>query len=223
VIKTGAKCIGFPDQASTTRYCLEGCDFGGAASPTKCHGRLDLGCASITVPAVGEVARACVPTCNSDADCGSGLFCDPATGLCSTSPAQGDPVGTPCSQSNDTCRGLCEKLDLPATGGSVTLCTERCTLGATAAGNKTSCGWDATSGSPAAAACIYTPGTNVVSGVGDRGGCGQLCDCNSQCAATGLVCIPLQGGLDLLFKKKGQCTAPKNEDGGISPGIVTCT
>lgn len=223
-LKPNAKCIGFPDQASSTRFCLESCEFGdpGANKPNKCHGRVDMGCAPIIIPGVGEVARSCLPNCNSDADCGGSLACDFGTGLCDATAPTGDPVGTPCSQATDTCRGFCEKLDLPATGGSTTLCAERCTAGAVAE-SKVTCGWDKSSASPAQAACIYYPGAVAVPGFGDRGACGQLCDCNSQCSDPALVCQALPGGLDVLFKRKGQCSPPVKTDAGLSPGITTCT
>ncbi|MBK7586084.1 MAG: hypothetical protein IPI67_38605 [Myxococcales bacterium] len=222
-IKPSAKCIGFPDQASTTRFCLEQCDFGdpGTAKASKCHGRVDMGCSPIIIPGLGEAARVCLPNCNSDEDCGTGLFCDPGSGLCSATAPSGDPVGTPCSQSNDTCRGFCEKLDLPATSGSTTLCAERCTAGAIAE-SKTSCGWNKATATAAPATCIYYPGAVTVPGFGDRGACGQLCDCNADCKATGLVCQPLPTPLDALFKRKGQCSAPVKVDGGTSPGIPVC-
>ena len=223
-LEKNAKCIGFPEQTSPARYCMEACEFGdpGTAKANKCHGRVDMGCAPIVVPGLGEVARVCLPNCNSDADCGGSLACDHGTGRCVAAPPTGDPVGTPCSLTNDTCRGFCEKLDLPATGGSTTLCAERCTAGAVAE-SKVSCDWDKSSATPAPAACIYYPGAVVAPGFGDRGACGQLCDCNAQCKGTGLVCQPLPAGLDTLFKRKGQCSAPVQTDAGLSPGIPTCT
>jgi len=222
-VKPGAKCVGFPDQASTTRYCLEGCEFGTPDAASKCHGRLDMGCGSYVVTGVGEVGRLCFPTCNSDDDCGAGSLCDPGTGRCfqGTAPS-GDPVGASCTQGGTkTCRGYCEKLDLPLTSSSTQLCAERCTAGALAA-SKVSCGWKLGTVAPAQSACIYYPGTNLSPGAGDRGACGQLCDCNSQCTGAGLVCQPLTGGLDALFKRKGQCSPPTAVDGG-AVGIPTCT
>lgn len=221
-LKPNAKCIGFPDQGSKTRYCLEACEFGdpGGNKAGKCHGRSDMGCAPIVVPGLGEVARVCLPTCNSDQDCGGSLSCDPGTGLCAAAAPTGDPVGKACTEGSATCRGFCEKLDLPVSGSTTTLCAERCTAGAIADG-KTVCGWNKSLATKADAACIYYPGAVTSPGYGDRGACGQLCDCNTHCNKD-LICQPLPQGLDLFFKRAGQCTAPYKVDGSVAQGITAC-
>jgi hypothetical protein len=94
----------------------------------KCHGRADQACAGFSKGSSVTVFL-CDPLCRSDADCGSGLFCDPVGGLCSATKPTGDPAGTPCDPNAATtnCLGVCRTTSTfgatPATGVYVQYCS----------------------------------------------------------------------------------------------------
>ena len=98
VLKAGAECFNFGTDTAPQGYCLDACELGDPLDGlnSKCAGRPDFVCADL-----GEVdapAPFCIPHCRSDAECGSGLFCDKSSllGLCVKTKPKGDPVGTDC-------------------------------------------------------------------------------------------------------------------------------
>jgi hypothetical protein len=212
-------CLEYPNQKS---ICIEGCNFGPTTltqfSPNKCRGRQELACAPFFDAQSNFIGAGCVTNCNANSDCGPGLYCDPSDGACTSTPPTGLPLGSSCTQpspgGNDACKGNCTSLQ--GTGSQTTVCTEVCTMGAVP-----QCGWSGP-GTTADAFCLYS--ATVISqnggpGVGDRGSCGQLCDCNSQCANPSMVCSAFAGtpasDLENLTSRKGYCTL----DG---PGITSC-
>jgi len=129
-LKTGAECFNFGTDAVPQGYCLDACVQGDAVDlQTKCAGRSDFACVDL---GQGTIAPFCVPHCRSDAECGTGLYCDKSSvlGLCSkTKPPAGDPVGAPCTPdaATNTCEGFCIQTSAdgatPVTGACVELCS----------------------------------------------------------------------------------------------------
>lgn len=240
-----AVCLNFE---SGKGYCLEGCTFGGNAAQNgsldqkKCHGRPEVACTGLLSSTAGTdcgppnydcpkgeacatdnkchpVIPACVPRCNADADCGTGLKCNADTGLCTAGAISGKEVGEACTPSdggNDECKGRCLNF-----GDDLRICSAACTLGSQA-----NCGWTGTG--PAPAFCLFgSSAGGDQSDWGDQGFCADLCNCNSDCAS-GLVCIDFgtsaaaQSNKNFL-KAQGYCTNPKNsQDGAVNPGIPNC-
>jgi hypothetical protein len=210
-----AQCVYFDGQG----YCLEGCEIGPPGltqfDPNKCHGRTEVACAPINLTDIGYVGSACFPQCNTDADCGGGLSCNPKTGLCSNTVSTGLPLGSECSS---PCAGKCATLFTSADEPFTTICTEQCTFGASP-----TCGWAGPGTGPAPAACLYPAFTSAFgeTGFGDLGHCGQLCDCNQDCSSASLTCVPWTGpGADAneaFFQRKGYCGDPKAEGAGTLP------
>ncbi len=208
-------------------YCFEGCDFGNPGStflPSKCHGRQEMACAPLTSDGQTLTGQACLPQCNADTDCGSGLFCDVGSGLCVSTQATGLSLGAQCQQQDggaSQCKGNCTGI-VTASGQQpfTYTCTEGCTLGAVP-----QCGW-AGQGTKAPGFCLFTSTLMSDAGIGDRGSCAQLCSCNSDCLNPDFVCRPFAGtGLETLVdatQQKGYCSGAKDADGGTSPGIPTC-
>jgi len=80
---------------------MQTCTFGEVATRTsKCRGRQDVACASLTSGA-GTTVYACMPMCSTDAECPTGRFCDPGFGTCAATKATGDPMGASCTQAVD--------------------------------------------------------------------------------------------------------------------------
>jgi hypothetical protein len=192
-IEPGAQCLKLPSGAA---YCVEGCTFGpiGAGfSSDKCHGRTEMACSPI---AAGGGLGACVPRCNSDADCETGWNCHPRDGFCWQDPPQGSPLGSACTPAGDggvdPCEGVCDEA----------LCGQGCTWGVTLA-----CGFsDLTQ--PAPGYCLL--GDDGIQlgfgpGAGDLGQCVALCDCDDQCSPPQL-CLPLgDGDLVQTTQRQGFC------------------
>lgn len=237
-------------------YCMEGCTFGDATpnassfDSKKCHGRQDMVCnallssekkgacsapdyecpkgeACATDNTCHPIASICTPRCNVDAECGSGLKCNPKTGLCTSQPITGKTLGEACTVDEDAgtndCQGVCLNF-----GDNLRSCAQYCPVGA-----NPSCGWSDTT-KPAPSMCLY--GSTIVAdnsptgevGLGDLGFCIQFCDCNSDCKNPGMVCSDF-GSSDTaktiknFTKRQGACFNPKNsQDGAIDPGIPTC-
>ena len=224
---------------------------GAAPNPNKCRGRDEVACAplfgetgtactsdsncrqgEICDPARGcfQVIPACMPQCNADSDCGTGLFCDPQDGMCSSTPKAGKQLGELCTQPTgtapDECRGTCIGLVVTSGGDPLTtLCAENCTINALP-----SCGWAGpSSGTAANGLCLFSStiiGDRGGPGSGDRGSCAKLCNCNADCSALNpaLVCEDIgDAQLAQATRRRGFCTLPQQEDGGLSPGIPSCT
>jgi hypothetical protein len=224
-IAANAVCVDYNGAA----YCLEGCSFGPSSQPdfsaTKCHGRHEVACAPLFDTAGQFSVAACVPQCNSDADCG-GLECHAKTGLCSSVSPTGQSLGEPCTVPDagvDSCKGNCTNFTHSSNGQVfLSMCTEGCTLGATP-----SCGWTGPGTGPAPAACLFVSKTiqdNGGASFGDQGSCGLLCNCNSDCKTPLLVCRPWTGpGAETnksFFLKNGYCSDPLEANGSTNPGIA---
>jgi hypothetical protein len=176
-----------------------------------------------------QVIPACLPQCNADSDCGTGLFCDPQDGLCAPMRKAGKELGALCTQpvgtAADECRGTCIGLVVESGGDPLTyLCAENCTIGALP-----SCGWAGpASGTPANGLCLFSStiiGERGGPGSGDRGSCAKLCNCNADCAALNpaLICTDLQdAALSQATRRRGFCTLPQQDDGGLDPGLPNC-
>lgn len=219
-------CVGMGNGSA---YCLEGCGFGptnlSAFDPDKCHGRSEIACGPIFDESGNFFQAACLPQCNSDADCGPDLGCNVRTGGCSGAVATGLPVGSVCSPDSDAalneCRGSCAGLVHESGQEPFThICAESCTVGATPA-----CGWMGDGSAPAA--CLFA--STIIQakggpGIGDRGSCGQLCDDNCDCSNPELVCSAWAGASARankdFFQRDGFCADPLGDDGGLDPGIA---
>jgi hypothetical protein len=128
-LKPGAECFEFGTELAPQAYCLDACVQDTPLDlSTKCAGRPDFVCADLG----SDVPQPfCVPHCRSDAECGTGLFCDQTglLGLCvKTKPPARDPVGTPCDPeaNTPTCAGYCIRTTedgvTPVEGVCVELC-----------------------------------------------------------------------------------------------------
>jgi len=180
-LKAGAECFDFSTTDTPKGYCLDSCELGPPLDVTsKCAGRSDFVCVdlgdTVTLPF-------CVPHCRSDAECGSGLFCDKTglLGLCSKTKHTGDPVGSPCTPGADTptCEAYCLRTSadgvMPVTGQ----CAELCSGGSE---------------------CMYGSGTKPAPGgfcggaLSDNFGAVDLayclpnCSCTGDCALEGDLC-----------------------------------
>lgn len=239
-----AICVNYGTDAFPASWCVLGCQFGPRGQrqldPNKCHARDDVACAPLfgdtQVSCVtdddcetGElcggtcfaVIPACLPQCNSDADCGDG-FCDPGTGLCGAEPTTGSQLGARCTPTeeglDDECRGRCIGILGDASDEPVTyMCADFCTLGIVP-----SCGWAGpTSGQRADGACLFSSSVISANGGpanGDRGSCGQLCDCNSNCRNPDLICVS-DSYVRTNYRRAGYCTTPSTTDAGVERGI----
>lgn len=212
--KTNSDCSGLDPQASclyfsdpTKSYCFEGCeqsaDYQPGFDPKKCHGRPDVACNGAER---GLTAMTCLPICTGDAQCGTGLSCNGEQGLCQSDAISGDPVGSTCDPTvkPSTCQGYCSQY---ANGASY--CTAYCIFGET-----TGCGFSG-SGQPGAA-CLSKM-RNGGDSVGDLGLCQELCNCDSDCHATGFVCSP--SALAGSMGARGGCV-PSDY---VPASIPTCT
>jgi hypothetical protein len=203
-------------------YCLEGCLIDQEPA-VKCHDRLEFvcnvldfaplgtGCSDLDPCGSNEVCLSgecnlaltvCMPSCGSNEDCPAGLFCDYISGLCVESEPGGKGFNEACDPSaaadpNECVGGICsETYDAPSEG----TCSGFCNMG-----NPFSCGY--TGEGKAGAACLY--GSIIggeISETGDLGICGQLCDCDDECTATGEVCRPFESApLEELWQRLGYC------------------
>ncbi len=211
-ISPGAQCVPFGAQS----FCLQGCD---PAASYSCRDRADALCRSTNIDGSGPIA--CYPQCVSSADC-NGRTCDVRTGLCTDQPSTGDPVGADCNPNagTNTCAGFC--VAFQGYGGG--MCTELCN--SNSLGQPGACGSDPTPGSPQQAACIYQASAG---NGGNVGICGQLCNCDADCRATGDVCeswaaAGVSNASQFLqaFKEAGLCVPGTDPDGGTVPGIASC-
>lgn len=201
-----AICVGFGVLRPLAGYCMRGCEKGGGVvfDPAKCHGRPELSCT--TIVGGDKPGAACLPTCNSDADCGDGRYCDGGSGTCASTAPSGKPGGAKCSAQGDTgeCQGYCvgEEIDgVPYTWS----CMDQCTVGA-----RPACSWDGQG--PADEACIVTFVSGGAPGAGDSGFCGQLCDCNDDCSNPDVICLPVPG-LAAVYGRDGACIAQPGSAG----------
>lgn len=224
---TACRALG-PDAACLGGICVEGCSV--AALGERCHGREDMVCQAYdSVPGgpcenddacdIGEFCSAggtcilpltaCLPSCDSDADCEGGS-CDLSLGSCSQEERQGLPVGSKCDPdvpvADDPCEGFCI-----GAGDGVGFCSGWCRFFGPG------CGFEEGDGA-AGAACLW-PALQSVPVEGEAGFCGQLCDCDDECLHPDLKCVEFtQGGRPtLLYGRRGFCVDPGGE-----PTITTC-
>ncbi len=172
---------------SSQGYCLEGCTFGpknhaslvSGPIATKCHGRADMGCGRLLNETYG-----CFPVCNADAACEGAGKCT-VSGFCTKGDVAGwdaiGEVGTTCKLS---------------TGGTDGFCTASCVIGVAP-----SCGWTGI-GTKAQAACLLAESG---AGIGDRGLCARVCDCETDCDAP-YKCSPLSPRFASESGRRGLCT-----------------
>jgi hypothetical protein len=243
-----AMCLDFGTNVEPALYCVLACSFGpddlSAFDPAKCSGRKELACAPLfqqtdtecTVDAncgragvcdsgfCWQIKPACLPQCNSNVDCGTGLYCHQATGQCAATPKTGKPLGAPCTQpagdAVDECQGRCIGIVTEASDDvQAYMCADSCTLGAFP-----SCGWNGTSSQKADAACLLSSSfisDNGGPGVGDRGSCLRLCDCNADCGNAAFACIA-SAPVKRAFNRAGTCDLTVGPDGGTLTGIPSC-
>jgi hypothetical protein len=246
-----AICLNFGDDANPVNFCMLGCTFGPTSlqqlDPSKCHARGEVACSPLFSPtgtacttdaqcgadeicggADGcfAIIPACLPQCNSDVDCGGALKCDPRDGQCRTATPTGKNVGDPCTQMDggvgEECKGNCTGFVAGTSGDPLTyMCAENCTTGIIP-----SCGWDGPGSGDATAFCLFA--SSVLfdrggPGAGDRGSCGQLCDCNNDCTNPDLICRDAaNANFTTATGRQGYCSLPNEDDGGMNPGIP-CT
>ncbi|HEU4582809.1 MAG TPA: hypothetical protein VFS67_31340 [Polyangiaceae bacterium] len=184
-IDPGSRCIGLAGQNVCARTCESRDPRPGLA---KCLNRDDLACVSVAAqrlepPGDGPQAGLCIPVCQSDAQCGPGLFCNLSSGLCSSQPPAGDPLGSPCTGPDSCAGGVC----LPLGDGFESVCSAFCRFGAPG------CGFDDSAAQPGAG-CVFS--LVAGEGAGDRGLCLTLCQTALDCHETGAVCIPIAEGSD---------------------------
>lgn len=207
-----------PRAACLGSICLEGCATGGFG--LKCHGHDDLACrvydlvdgdpcTSSGQCAADEVCfegacvsgrTACLPSCDTDSDCGSG-YCSLDLGACTSQQPEGLPVGSPCDPdlAEDPCEGFCFGAD-----AENAFCSGLCRF----SGDSPGCGFDENEKLPLAA-CLWVHALQRDPGEGDSGLCGQLCDCSADCSNTNLKCVSL--GVP-LFGRGGLCALAEEGD-----------
>jgi hypothetical protein len=180
-LKAGAECFDFGTTADPQGYCLDSCAQGDPLDlASKCAGRSDFVCVDL-----GDTAPLpfCVPHCRSDAECGTGLYCDKSSllGLCTKTKPSGDPVGTDCTPggTTSTCEGYCIRTSdtgvTPVTGTCVELC---------AAGFECMYG----SGSKPSPGGFCGGALSDTFGALDLGYCLPNCECSGDCKLPGDLC-----------------------------------
>lgn len=125
------------------------------------------------------VLPVCLPKCNADSDCPEGRFCDPRYGECVDEAPEGSGLDQLCDAEaeEDECLGFC------AGGGETEArCMQTCVLGA-----YPTCGSEGADNATAECLLPY-----VGEDDGDLGFCVGLCDCSSDCADDGLVCVSFE-------------------------------
>jgi hypothetical protein len=182
-VDRGSECLSFRGQRICVRTCASGVV---PSAVAKCLDRSDVTCVSdvarqLQAPADGPQPGVCLPSCQSDAQCGAGLFCDLRNGLCTNAPPTGDPVGSRCDGPNNNCEGgVCVPLN-----GFERFCSAFCRFGGPG------CGFDGDDARPEAGCVLaQVPGESV----GDRGLCLELCESASDCARPGAVCLATTAG-----------------------------
>jgi len=181
-VQQGADCFNFGTAVAPKLYCLAACEQGGDATTAanKCQGRADFACVDLST--TGAPEPFCLPLCRADVECGAGLFCNKATGLCSATPGGGDPLGSPCTPNvgaaagSDNCAGFCLRTSadgvLPAKG----VCSEYCA-------GLLDCAYHGTQ----PGGLCYGPISDTF-GLLDLGYCLPACSCTTDCPLPGDLC-----------------------------------
>jgi hypothetical protein len=189
-------------------YCIGLCQPGNGANALKCDpGRAQACIANPNMPTIG----ACLPICESDAGCGTGLFCDlglgGVLGLCTATPPPGGDVGAPCSDETaeaDCKSGICLTFIEPDGSDAGSFCSGLCTFGSIGG-----CGFADQISVPRDAICGQPEADD--GGGGDIGFCRELCDVDTDCAqsAAGWICSPdLTPDGEALTGRTGLCQPP---------------
>jgi hypothetical protein len=152
---------------------------------------------------------ACIPTCGGDFDCGSGQYCDFASGFCVPVRPTGLPIGSLCDPTlaTDPCNGFCQATDSTGSEGT---CGAFCSASLTAVG----CGWNGQG--TAEAGCLFATivsrdaSGDISLAESDLMLCGKLCDCNADCVAANDYCLDENAGdpaasIQALFGRGGYC------------------
>ena len=192
-------------------YCISLC-IPGVDNRLKCDPNRAQSCFEIpTNPGVG----ACFPSCQSDAACGDGLFCDlgrTVLGLCVAEAPVGGDVGAPCTTETETddCKsGICITLLNRTTNEAAgSFCSATCTFGLFEG-----CGFDNPSSVPRDAVCLQPQ--SQTGDLGDLGLCFELCDTAADCTQDGWECAPLNPALATELGRTGECLPP-----GVAAGSV---
>ncbi len=240
-----AYCVGFTDAES---YCIQECRGGSAGAP-KCQLRADFACGILdTTPTTAtcldtndcgavevcvdgvcqNMITACVPTCGGDFDCGSGQFCDFASGLCVPTAPTGLPIGSLCDptlpDTSDPCNGFCLATDDTNTEGT---CAAFCSASASAVG----CGWNGQGSAEAGCLFATVVSRDAAGGISlaesDLMMCGSLCNCNADCPAEADLCMDENAGdptasIQAIFGRGGYCR-PLEANETSADSIASCT
>jgi hypothetical protein len=202
-LEPGSGCVNMGTTAVPAPYCLAGCVQGDTADPsTKCQGRFDLACKDLANPTTSTAADPfCVPRCRMDAECGTGLFCSPRTGLCSKTKPTGDVAGTPCDANamTNNCSGIC--VGFPDSTGKVFTgyCADLCS-------GVTPCEF---SGTTPGGLCLGALSQNF--GPLDEGFCEPTCSCTDDCQFPGHICrgwMSTESDLQTALNSAGLCFPP---------------
>ena len=176
-LQTGAGCVNFGTTDAPEAYCLQSCEQGEPADlNSKCNGRPDVACAALS-----DTSTFCVPLCRADAECGTGMYCEPGSGLCGKTKPSGLPVGTACdpSATTDPCEGFCITTSdtgvTPVTGTCVQFCS-----------GELPCMYSNDATPKPGGLCIGALSDNF--GSLDLGICRPNCACPSDCTFPGDMC-----------------------------------
>jgi hypothetical protein len=182
---SGGACLDTAAAGATTPvgYCFKRCTFGGPGGSSKCHGRLDVACATLDAT-TSPPLDVCYPICSQDSDCPTGRKCDLSTSQCTDTPRAGDPLGSHCTRSPDggasNCAGGC--LPIGGAGGGTTVvasfCSMLCVVGNLMACNWVGAGMSLASGTGVHGVCALASANAMA---GDIGYCTQECDTAADC------------------------------------------
>lgn len=206
----GGVCLGDGADARCVESCIVGdpmLEFlDSELDRTKCHGREDARCQTVNNNDI------CVPTCRSDADCGS-RKCDPRVAACVDTVNTGLGRGEACDQMNmpPDCAGVCVAFtDGPS------MCSNWCTLGGV--------DLEAECGGLTSGLCVFSPTGHEL---GDSAFCTEACSLHSDCLNPTFWCQSI-GGITgdvvpngFCFGTK-DCPAGQGDCSGNAEGL-TCT
>jgi hypothetical protein len=201
-LETGAGCVNMGTTAVPALYCLEACTQGDPVDPsTKCQGRVDFACADLATPSTDPTVMVtpdpfCVPRCRMDAECGTGLFCSPRSGLCSKTKPTGDPPGTPCdgNATTNNCAGICVGFTT-----TTAFCADLCS-------GLTPCEY---SGTTPGGLCVGA--FSQTFGGLDQGFCEPICTCSGECKFPTDICrgwLSTESDLQTALGSPGLCFPP---------------
>jgi hypothetical protein len=186
-VEPGSDCFNFGTQTAPKLYCLEGCAPGGdeTTAPNKCQGRGDFSCVDLSTTSAPETF--CLPLCRSDLECGTGLYCNKGSGVCSKTKPTGDPVGAACVPvtqdangntvaGSDNCEGFCIRTTDDGVTPVKGVCAEFCS-------GLLDCGYK---GDQPGGLCLGR--FTMPFGLFDLGYCLPNCGCTGDCPFPGDLC-----------------------------------